>query len=182
MTGIEPAWPDWKSDVLAAVLHLQNGEDGIRTHVPKGTNGFQDRLVMAASIPLQSRAFGFVRTRPLRGLPDALIVIRSVVIERLHADTSYKHRMQQMGIEHTSTRLKVVRSSVKLLLQNAYPAQSWHRGFRSEDPPWKIGSLLRWMDIACRTRPSPLLFRSNFLRSQPPSSNTTLSDNRSWPW
>ena len=31
-----------------------NGEGGIRTHVPLRTNGFQDRLVMTSSIPLQS--------------------------------------------------------------------------------------------------------------------------------
>ena len=30
-----------------------SGEGGIRTHVPFRTNGFQDRLVMTASIPLQ---------------------------------------------------------------------------------------------------------------------------------
>ena len=29
------------------------GEDGIRTHVPRRTNGFQDRLVMTAPTPLQ---------------------------------------------------------------------------------------------------------------------------------
>ncbi len=29
------------------------GEDGIRTHVPVKANGFQDRLVMTTSIPLQ---------------------------------------------------------------------------------------------------------------------------------
>ena len=29
-----------------------NGEGGIRTHAPFRTNGFQDRLVMTASIPL----------------------------------------------------------------------------------------------------------------------------------
>ena len=29
-----------------------SGEDGIRTHVPLRTNGFQDRLVMTTSIPL----------------------------------------------------------------------------------------------------------------------------------
>ena len=29
-----------------------NGEDGIRTHAPSRTNGFQDRLVMTTSIPL----------------------------------------------------------------------------------------------------------------------------------
>ncbi len=32
---------------------LGSGEDGIRTHVPRRTNGFQDRLVMTASIPLR---------------------------------------------------------------------------------------------------------------------------------
>ena len=31
---------------------LPSGEDGIRTHVPLRTNGFQDRLVMTTSIPL----------------------------------------------------------------------------------------------------------------------------------
>ena len=30
------------------------GEDGIRTHVSLRTNGFQDRLVMTTSIPLQT--------------------------------------------------------------------------------------------------------------------------------
>ena len=33
-------------------LSSTSGEDGIRTHVPFRTNGFQDRLVMTASIPL----------------------------------------------------------------------------------------------------------------------------------
>ena len=32
------------------------GEDGIRTHAPLRTNGFQDRLVMTTSIPLHSHA------------------------------------------------------------------------------------------------------------------------------
>ena len=31
----------------------KSGEGGIRTHVPFRTNGFQDRLVMTTSIPLQ---------------------------------------------------------------------------------------------------------------------------------
>ena len=35
---------------------LCNGEGGIRTHAPLRTNGFQDRLVMTTSIPLQSVA------------------------------------------------------------------------------------------------------------------------------
>ena len=30
-----------------------SGEGGIRTHAPLRTNGFQDRLVMTTSIPLQ---------------------------------------------------------------------------------------------------------------------------------
>ena len=33
---------------------ISSGEDGIRTHAPFRTNGFQDRLVMTTSIPLQS--------------------------------------------------------------------------------------------------------------------------------
>ena len=32
---------------------IASGEDGIRTHAPFRTNGFQDRLVMTTSIPLQ---------------------------------------------------------------------------------------------------------------------------------
>ena len=32
---------------------LSSGESGIRTHAPLRTNGFQDRLVMTTSIPLQ---------------------------------------------------------------------------------------------------------------------------------
>ena len=34
-----------------------NGESGIRTHAPLRTNGFQDRLVMTTSIPLQASVF-----------------------------------------------------------------------------------------------------------------------------
>ena len=37
---------------LAQVV-LISGEDGIRTHAPVKTNGFQDRPVMTASVPLQ---------------------------------------------------------------------------------------------------------------------------------
>ena len=37
---------------------ISSGEGGIRTHAPLRTNGFQDRLVMTTSIPLQ-----FVRLR-----------------------------------------------------------------------------------------------------------------------
>ena len=32
---------------------MPSGESGIRTHAPFRTNGFQDRLVMTTSIPLQ---------------------------------------------------------------------------------------------------------------------------------
>ena len=35
-----------------------SGEGGIRTHAPFRTNGFQDRLVMTASIPLQMDLLG----------------------------------------------------------------------------------------------------------------------------
>ena len=35
---------------------IPRGEDGIRTHAPLRTNGFQDRLVMTTSIPLHSHA------------------------------------------------------------------------------------------------------------------------------
>ena len=38
--------------LFSLFLTAQSGEDGIRTHVPRRANGFQDRLVMAASIPL----------------------------------------------------------------------------------------------------------------------------------
>ena len=37
-----------------SIVFLMSGEDGIRTHVPLRTNGFQDRLVMTTSIPLQA--------------------------------------------------------------------------------------------------------------------------------
>ena len=47
-----------------------SGEDGIRTHVPVRTNGFQDRLVMTASIPLRivfvlRRMFCLARTNDI---------------------------------------------------------------------------------------------------------------------
>ena len=65
-TGIGPATTAWEAVVLP--LHhlsvkkefrtensfLQSGEDGIRTHAPVKTNGFQDRPVMTASVPLLS--------------------------------------------------------------------------------------------------------------------------------
>ena len=39
--------------IITWYSHAMNGEGGIRTHVPLRTNGFQDRLVMTTSIPLQ---------------------------------------------------------------------------------------------------------------------------------
>ena len=36
---------------------IPNAEGGVRTHVPLRTNGFQDRLVMTTSIPLQAIKF-----------------------------------------------------------------------------------------------------------------------------
>jgi hypothetical protein len=41
-------------------LKEENGEDGIRTHAPLRTNGFQDRLVMTTSIPLQTAMLHFL--------------------------------------------------------------------------------------------------------------------------
>ena len=41
---------------LNIFLSSSNGEGGIRTHAPVRPNGFQDRLVMTTSIPLQSVA------------------------------------------------------------------------------------------------------------------------------
>ena len=38
------------------IMYLTSGESGIRTHAPLRTNGFQDRLVMTTSIPLQVSA------------------------------------------------------------------------------------------------------------------------------
>ena len=45
------------------------GEDGIRTHAPFRTNGFQDRLVMTASIPLH-------KLSRMSGAPDMHSSIR----------------------------------------------------------------------------------------------------------
>ena len=39
-------------DIMDSIM--MNGEGGIRTHAPLRTNGFQDRLVMTTSIPLQA--------------------------------------------------------------------------------------------------------------------------------
>ena len=58
-----PQPTDYKSVVLPIELNRQNGVDGIRTHVPFQTNGFQDRRVMTASLPLQKRKGGMCLTR-----------------------------------------------------------------------------------------------------------------------
>ena len=39
---------------------LISGEDGIRTHAPVKTNGFQDRPVMTTSVPLHIHYSVFV--------------------------------------------------------------------------------------------------------------------------
>ena len=41
------------SNVTSKLSLKVSGEGGIRTHAPLRTNGFQDRLVMTTSIPLQ---------------------------------------------------------------------------------------------------------------------------------
>lgn len=43
-----------KQKEVHSILNFPNGEGGIRTHAPSRTNGFQDRLVMTTSIPLQT--------------------------------------------------------------------------------------------------------------------------------
>ena len=52
------AWADIEKARICAVFGVDacfffRGEDGIRTHVPRRTNGFQDRLVMTTPTPLQ---------------------------------------------------------------------------------------------------------------------------------
>ena len=44
----------WFQEVFSIIPDLKSGEDGIRTHVPVRTNGFQDRRVMTTSLPLQN--------------------------------------------------------------------------------------------------------------------------------
>ena len=43
-----------KQKEVHSILNFPSGEGGIRTHAPSRTNGFQDRLVMTTSIPLQT--------------------------------------------------------------------------------------------------------------------------------
>ena len=40
--------------ISTSIVFLMSGEDGIRTHAPVKTNGFQDRPVMTTSVPLQN--------------------------------------------------------------------------------------------------------------------------------
>ena len=44
----------FQAQILLIFPDLRSGEDGIRTHVPVRTNGFQDRRVMTTSLPLQN--------------------------------------------------------------------------------------------------------------------------------
>ena len=46
----------WFQEKSLCFSDLRSGEDGIRTHVPVRTNGFQDRRVMTTSLPLQTVA------------------------------------------------------------------------------------------------------------------------------
>ena len=65
---------------------LRSGEDGIRTHVPVRTNGFQDRRVMTTSLPLQNGGaapFVLVRTRCSRA--NKWYIIRTL----LHCQCSF---------------------------------------------------------------------------------------------
>ena len=48
-------WYEVVLQITEVFLITQTGEGGIRTHAPFRTNGFQDRLVMTASIPLHNR-------------------------------------------------------------------------------------------------------------------------------
>ena len=50
-------------NITHTTIRCINGEGGIRTHAPLRTNGFQDRLVMTTSIPLQT--FRLVLSRTL---------------------------------------------------------------------------------------------------------------------
>ena len=54
--GISPKCLSMTVYKIVVLTHslVWNGESGIRTHAPFRTNGFQDRLVMTASISLQT--------------------------------------------------------------------------------------------------------------------------------
>ena len=64
-------------------MHLAlSGEDGIRTHVPVKANGFQDRLVMTTSIPLQRDYLSLLIPFP-RNQRKKYIIIRFSKSQRL---------------------------------------------------------------------------------------------------
>ena len=44
----------WQIKSHSCLMNGLSGEDGIRTHAPVKTNGFQDRPVMTTSVPLHS--------------------------------------------------------------------------------------------------------------------------------
>ena len=58
---------------MRAPTILGRGEDGIRTHAPFRTNGFQDRLVMTTSIPLRM-------IFPAGSVNTARIILSSAII------------------------------------------------------------------------------------------------------
>ena len=72
------------NEVESSTLYLitegacSNGEGGIRTHAPFRTNGFQDRLVMTASIPLQT----------FRRLPDA----KHILTKKTYGVNNFFHK------------------------------------------------------------------------------------------
>ena len=57
-----------------SIAFLMSGEDGIRTHVPLRTNGFQDRLVMTTSIPLR---ICFARISAKKILPSTFVSVNN---------------------------------------------------------------------------------------------------------
>ena len=57
-----------------SIVFLMSGEDGIRTHVPLRTNGFQDRLVMTTSIPLR---ICFARISAKKILPSTFVSVNN---------------------------------------------------------------------------------------------------------
>ena len=61
---------EWKH--IGRFLKKSGGEGGIRTHAPFRTNGFQDRLVMTASIPLRMWRFYFAQRMISYHIPRVL--------------------------------------------------------------------------------------------------------------
>ena len=73
-----------------------SGEDGIRTHAPLRTNGFQDRLVMTTSIPLQ-RDYSSHLIPFLRNQRKKYIIIRILKSQRLFS-RKFQDSFSQMSL------------------------------------------------------------------------------------